>query len=92
MHIFTDGSCKGNGSVKATAGIGIYFGDKHPMNVSEALEATSIHTNNSAELTAILRAIKLAGTNKSIIYSDSEYSINSVTDWYKQWELSDWTS
>lgn len=35
--VYTDGSCLGNGGKDARAGIGVYFGPSHPLNVSRRL-------------------------------------------------------
>ena len=46
-------------------------------------------TNNKAELTAILRALKECFINKIkqkiIIYTDSDYCIKCITVWYPEW-------
>lgn len=34
VNVYTDGACGGNGSAKAQAGIGVWFGDNHPLYVS----------------------------------------------------------
>lgn len=31
VHVFTDGSCEGNGTEKAVAGLGVYFGEGHAL-------------------------------------------------------------
>lgn len=33
VHVFTDGSCEGNGTKKAVAGLGVYFGEGHALYV-----------------------------------------------------------
>lgn len=33
VHVFTDGSCEGNGTAKAVAGLGVYFGEGHALYV-----------------------------------------------------------
>ncbi|KAL2351217.1 putative ribonuclease H [Cryomyces antarcticus] len=61
-------------------------------NVSEALTGPR-QTNNRAELTAISRAIEIAPRDRDIvIFSDSNYAIKCVTEWYKKWRLSGWIS
>ena len=44
-------------------------------------------TNNVAELTAILTAINRVKhtNNKIIIYTDSEYCIMCIKEWYDKW-------
>lgn len=31
VHVFTDGACENNGRVNAKAGLGVWFGDNHPL-------------------------------------------------------------
>jgi ribonuclease HI len=48
-------------------------------------------TNQRAELAAILRALEISPTNCDVhIITDSQYSINCVTVWSKNWERNDW--
>jgi ribonuclease HI len=50
-------------------------------------------TNQRAELTAILRALKICPINRSThIFSDSNYSINCVTQWFQKWQKNDWVT
>ncbi|KAK6380703.1 hypothetical protein LTS17_004903 [Exophiala oligosperma] len=61
-------------------------------NVSEALKGSK-QTNQRAELTAILRALNIAPLHREItIYTDSKYSIDCVTNWYKNWKKNNWTN
>jgi ribonuclease HI len=93
INVFTDGSCYNNGKKNAIAGIGIYFGNNDKRNVSERINGKQ--TNNTAELTAIIKVFdilkeELTQNNSIIIYSDSEYSINSLTTWAVTWEKNNW--
>ena len=80
MKIFTDGSCKRNGSQSAYGGIGVYFGDLDERNVCEAVPPMSLGrpvTNQMTELLAMLRALEqIIESNRSPvqIYSDSSYA------------------
>ncbi len=59
-------------------------------NLSEPL-AGGVQTNQRAELTAILRALEIAPVDQAVtIYTDSSYSINCVTIWFKSWERNEW--
>ena len=59
-------------------------------NVSEALKGSK-QTNQRAELTAIQRALDIAPRHRDVtIYTDSRYSIDCVTDWYRNWERNEW--
>lgn len=31
VHVYTDGSCEGNGRDNAVAGLGVYFAEGHPL-------------------------------------------------------------
>lgn len=73
INIWTDGSFR-NG----TAGYAVLDGQRvvHYGPVSPA-------TNNRGELTAILRACQLY--RNSVIHSDSQYSIRTLTEWMPSW-------
>ncbi|KAF2016466.1 ribonuclease H-like protein [Aaosphaeria arxii CBS 175.79] len=87
LVIYTDGSTLGNGRVGAVGGIGVYFGPQDPRNLSEPLPLQPKPTNQRAELTAIKRAVELAPIDKEVlIYSDSNYAIKCVTEWFQRWE------
>ena len=90
-YVYTDGACSKNGTRVASAGIGIFFGENDPRNVSEKLIGKQ--TNNLAELTAIvkthaiIRSDILSGKKVAIV-TDSEYAIKCVSTYgekcYKQ--------
>ncbi len=89
--IYTDGACPHNGSKKAKMGIGVYFSKKNKISIPNVSSSLMIDnpTNNRAELSAIEEALRLCKenniSNKIMIYTDSEYSINSITLWYPDW-------
>jgi ribonuclease HI len=92
IEIYTDGSyIKRNN--KIYCGYGIYFPNGEYKSISRKFTHEPI-TNNRAELYSILKSIiisniinnKRENKIKEIkIYSDSEYSIKSLTIWYKNW-------
>ncbi|GAA6231713.1 ribonuclease H1 isoform X1 [Lates japonicus] len=89
--VYTDGCCSGNGKSRARAGIGVYWGHNHPLNVAERLEGRQ--TNQRAELQAACRALEQAKENnikKLVLYTDSKFTINGVTSWVKNWKLNNW--
>ena len=94
INVFTDGACSNNGKLNAKAGIGIYFQEDDPRNCSERVIGKQ--TNNTAELTAILKIFDILekeikyGTRVTI-YSDSQYSIDCFTKWSIQWAKDNWT-
>lgn len=92
-YVYTDGACSNNGNEKAIAGIGIYFGNNDPRNVSKQI--TGKPTNNVAELSAILEACQIIKddleNDKTItIVSDSNYSILCATSYGKKNALQNW--
>ncbi|KAJ2898767.1 hypothetical protein MKZ38_003677 [Zalerion maritima] len=90
VEIYTDGASQGNGSSRAVAGVGVYFGNNDPRNVSEPLPGEP-QTNQRAELMAILRALQsVALDGRVVIYSDSQYSIKCVTEWFQSWRKNNW--
>ena len=81
-YVYTDGACSNNGKINAQAGIGIYFQDNDPRNVSKSI--TVKQTNNRAELLAIIVAYftieKDIHAGKTIVIgTDSEYAIRCFT-------------
>lgn len=91
LIVFTDGCCFNNGKYNSKASYAVYFPNKEYENISGCLKGK--HTNNRAELTAILiclQQLKYLENTIIKIYSDSKYSINSLTVWYKKWEQDNW--
>lgn len=85
VKVFTDGSSRGNGKIGSRAGVGVFFGENDPRNVSERLVGRQ--TNQRAELTAAIRALESVDSKENLeIYTDSLYTINCVTIWYSAWE------
>ena len=94
INVFTDGACSNNGKQNAKAGIGVFFEENDPRNVSRRVDGKQ--TNNTAELTAIVVVFDILredieqGKN-IVIHSDSEYSINCMTKWGVKWAKDNWS-
>jgi len=92
--VYTDGSCYNNGNMNALSSIGIYFDEKNVKNVSKILENNINHTNNSAELQAIIEAYKIIKDDlkdkKICIFTDSDYSIKCATSYGEKCNLNNW--
>ncbi|XP_038209385.1 ribonuclease H1 [Zerene cesonia] len=91
VQVYTDGACSANGRKGARAGLGVYWGDGHPLNVSEPVSGRA--TNNCGEIQAATKAIKQAidnGVQKLAINTDSQFLINSVTKWLPGWKRKGW--
>ena len=93
IYIFTDGSYK-----KSTnkTGAGIYLG---PTATNLYINMPPDSTNNQAELFALYLTLKIINVSLPAlnelqqpltIISDSKYSIDAITKWYKGWEKNGW--
>ena len=98
---FTDGCCKNNGSKDAKGAFGVYVTDDRDSKCYKynnlKLINDEIPTNQKAELLAIKQAFMIIykfrdelKNKKMIICSDSLYSINCLTKWYKNWIKNNW--
>ncbi|PKH55750.1 ribonuclease HI [Shewanella sp. Choline-02u-19] len=92
VSIFTDGGCEPNPG-KAGSGIAIYQSGELTELWYGLFNANG--TNNSAELNALHQALLLADkaikADKSVqILSDSQYSINCITNWAYGWKTKGW--
>jgi ribonuclease HI len=90
--IFTDGS---HIKPKDLCGYGIHFPNNEFNDISKPFTKKPL-TNQRAELYAIYKAIKIVtkyDKNLDIkIFTDSEYSIKSLTVWIKNWKKNNWIS
>jgi ribonuclease HI len=91
--VYTDGACSNNGKRNSLGGIGIWFGQNDKRNVSEALPPTEKHTNNRAELAAVLRALQIVADipGKIEIYTDSQYTMKGLKSWMHSWKRNNWS-
>lgn len=90
--VYTDGSfMKTKEGQKC--GYGVYFPNKEIKNISKKFTKVPL-TNQRAELYAIYKAIgkvtKNFKFNRLEIYTDSEYSIKSLTEWIDSWKKNNW--
>ena len=77
--VYCDGACSGN---PGPAGLGVVVVDEgRRVELSEYL---GLHTNNIAELTAVLRALgEIPEGKPAMIYTDSQYSIGVLQKGWK---------
>lgn len=91
VHVYTDGSCIGNGKYMAAAGLGVYFGEDNKLNTSEPV--TGRATNNVGEIQAAIKAILVAQScsiKRLCIFTDSQFLINSICIWMPGWKRKNW--
>jgi len=91
--VYTDGACSNNGSVGAKAGVGVFFGEGDPRNLSQRVAGKQ--TNNTAELTAIISVNvilreHIASGGRVTIYSDSQYAIRCCTSYGAKLYRNNW--
>lgn len=89
MIAYTDGSANPN---PGPGGFGIVVLDNDENLITTHQEQEQNTTNNRMELKAILWAV-LFCSNKDenlVIYSDSAYCINTITNWMYSWEKRGW--
>lgn len=93
--VYTDGACSGNGKFNAVGGIGVHFPNSELGDISEPM-TIEYCTNQKAELHAILTAITYVvkyydlTEYELLIKTDSEYSINCITQWIGNWLKNGW--
>lgn len=92
IKIFTDGGCEPNPG-KAGSGVAVYQNNEISALWYGLYDAKG--TNNSAELHALNQALKMAQTEirngkQVVIFCDSKYAIQSLTQWAINWEKKGW--
>ncbi|XP_071999614.1 ribonuclease H1-like isoform X2 [Engystomops pustulosus] len=89
--VYTDGCCSRNGRYGARAGIGVFWGPDHHLNVSERIYGRQ--TNQRAEIEAASRAVEQAAENnisRLNVCTDSEFTIKGMTEWIPRWKENGW--
>lgn len=92
VSVYTDGSYFIKDGVKK-CGYGVYFPNGELPNIGRPFTHAPL-TNQRAELYAIYKAIYYITTKLDVdiinIYSDSGYSIDSMTKWMEGWKRKGW--
>ena len=89
LKIYTDGACSGNPGKGGWAAI-ILDSSSQQLSVSGSENNT---TNNRMELMAPIMALKkIKIRSEIIIYTDSRYVKDGITEWIKKWKLNNWKS
>lgn len=90
QSIYTDGACTGNPGPGGW-GVVVYFDDG---SIHEMGDASPRTTNNKMEMQAAIAALQYfqaSGQTEPItLHTDSEYLINCVTKWVKNWKRKGW--
>ncbi|MDC0628352.1 ribonuclease HI [Pelagibacteraceae bacterium] len=87
--VYTDGACSGNPGPGGWGAV-IFDERERQMNISGKVKDT---TNNRMELMAPIMALKkIKSKSDIVIFTDSTYVKNGITDWIKKWEKNGWES
>ena len=85
--IYTDGACTGNPGPGGWGAVIFDQNDKQ-KNISGSEKNT---TNNRMELLAAIMSLKKIKSNSEvIIFTDSTYVKNGITEWMKNWKKNGW--
>ena len=85
--IYTDGACTGNPGPGGWGAV-IFDQDDKQKNISGSEKNT---TNNRMELLAAIMSLKKIKTNSEVvIFTDSTYVKNGITEWMKNWKKNGW--
>ena len=85
--IYTDGACSGNPGPGGWGAV-IFDQDDKQKNISGSVKNT---TNNRMELLAAIMSLKKIKTNSEVvIFTDSTYVKNGITEWMKNWKKNGW--
>ena len=88
LKIYTDGACSGNPGKGGWAAI--ILDEENQSSISGSESKT---TNNRMELMAAIMALKkIKNKSEIIIYTDSRYVKDGITEWIKKWKLNNWKS
>lgn len=94
LHIYVDGATRNNGKENSYGGYGVVIFDDNNNLIDAYSEYFDNVTNNQMELKAFLKAFEVIYNkyrNESvIIYSDSAYCVNILTDWIFKWSCNNW--
>ncbi|HSV59784.1 MAG TPA: ribonuclease HI [Variovorax sp.] len=86
VQIYTDGACKGN---PGPGGWGAWL--KSGATEKELFGGELNTTNNRMELTAVIEGLAaLKRPCKVVLYLDSQYVRQGITEWIKGWKAKGW--
>lgn len=91
-NIYTDGSSRGNPG-KGGWGMVVMNEDETEVLYTDSNFEDNV-TNNRMELKAMICALGYAESSPNdqfVIYSDSAYVVNSITQWAVNWAKNNWT-
>ena len=89
ITLYVDGACRGNGKDSAVGGWGAFIQTTHGEHKIYGGELQT--TNNRMELTAATEGILACPMHaKLIIWTDSNYVKQGITEWIHGWKKKNW--
>tara|TARA_B100001093_G_scaffold486537_1_gene521938 strand:+ start:935 stop:1369 length:435 start_codon:yes stop_codon:yes gene_type:complete len=86
INIYTDGACKGNPGPGGWGALIIL--EDEQIELSGGKKET---TNNQMELTAVIKSLEHFDNKiDAIIYTDSKYVMDGITNYIKKWKINGW--
>ncbi len=86
VEMYTDGACKGN---PGPGGWGVFL--KSGDTSKELFGGESLTTNNRMEMMAVIEGLSaLKRPCKVVMYVDSKYVLQGITEWVKGWKAKGW--
>ncbi len=84
--LYTDGACRGNPGLGGW-GVWLTYGDHE----KEIFGGESDTTNNRMELMAAIMGLEsLKKPSEIVLYTDSKYVLQGITDWIDNWKARGW--
>ncbi len=88
VTIYTDGACSGNPGKGGWGAILLWGSQSKEISGSDGYT-----TNNKMELLAVIESLKFLDVPSDIIvYTDSTYVKNGISDWIQRWKLNGWNT
>ena len=86
VEMYTDGACKGN---PGPGGWGVYL--KSGDTTKELFGGEKLTTNNRMEMMAVIEGLSaLKRPCQVVMYVDSKYVLQGITEWVKGWKAKGW--
>ncbi len=86
--VYTDGACKGN---PGPGGWGVWL--RSGVHERELAGGAELTTNNRMELTAVIEGLRaLKWPCEVVVYTDSQYVRQGITEWIHNWKKRGWTT
>jgi ribonuclease HI len=90
LNIYVDGSYKPHKGSGTCGGVGIYFGDNHPCNLSVTIVSDGADSGTLEVVAICIALLVTTNINKITIYSDSQHAVDPLTSRYTEYASNGW--